>query len=68
MSVQALQFDGYADHNLTIDDDAELTRYRREHVGFVFQFNLIPSLTAFENVELVTDIAENPMRPDEALN
>jgi putative ABC transport system ATP-binding protein len=58
----------YRDHNLTIDDDAELTRYRREHVGFVFQFyNLIPSLTALENVELVTDIAENPMRPEEAL-
>ena len=58
----------YRDHNLSIDDDAELTRYRREHVGFVFQFyNLIPSLTALENVELVTDIAENPMRPEEAL-
>jgi len=58
----------YRDHNLTIDDDAALTRYRREHVGFVFQFyNLIPSLTALENVELVTDIAENPMRPEEAL-
>lgn len=58
----------YRDHNLTIDDDAELTRYRREHVGFVFQFyNLIPSLTALENVELVTDIAENPMPAAEAL-
>ena len=58
----------YRDHNLTIDDDAELTRYRREHVGFVFQFyNLIPSLTALENVELVTDIAEDPMSPAEAL-
>jgi len=58
----------YRDHNLSIDDDAELTRYRREHVGFVFQFyNLIPSLTALENVELVTDIAENPMRPEETL-
>lgn len=58
----------YRDHNLTIDDDAALTRYRREHVGFVFQFyNLIPSLTALENVELVTDIAEDPMRPEEAL-
>jgi ABC-type sugar transport system ATPase subunit len=46
----------YRDHNLTIDDDAELTRYRREHVGFVFQFyNLIPSLTALENVELVIE-------------
>jgi putative ABC transport system ATP-binding protein len=58
----------YRDHNLTIDDDTKLTRYRREHVGFVFQFyNLIPSLTALENVELVTDIATNPMRPEEAL-
>lgn len=58
----------YRDHNLTVDDDAALTRYRREHVGFVFQFyNLIPSLTALENVELVTDIAVDPMRPDEAL-
>jgi len=58
----------YRDHNLSIDDDAELTRYRREHVGFVFQFyNLIPSLTALENVELVTDIAKNPMPADEAL-
>lgn len=58
----------YRDHNLSIDDDAELTRYRREHVGFVFQFyNLIPSLTALENVELVTDIADDPMRPEDAL-
>lgn len=58
----------YRDHNLTIEDDAELTRYRREHVGFVFQFyNLIASLTALENVELVTDIAENPMQAEEAL-
>ena len=58
----------YRDHNLTVDDDAELTRYRREHVGFVFQFyNLIPSLTAYENVELVTDIASDPMRPADAL-
>lgn len=59
----------YRDHNLSVDDDTELTRYRREHVGFVFQFyNLIPSLTAYENVELVTDIARNPMRPAEALH
>jgi len=58
----------YCDHNLTIDDDSNLTRYRREHVGFVFQFyNLIPSLTAFENVELVTDIASDPMKPGDAL-
>ncbi len=58
----------YRDHNLTVNDDRALTRYRREHVGFVFQFyNLIPSLTALENVELVTDIAENPMPAAEAL-
>ena len=56
------------DEELTTLDDARLTRYRRECVGFVFQFyNLIPSLTARENVALVTDIASNPMRPEEAL-
>jgi putative ABC transport system ATP-binding protein len=49
-------------------DDRELTRYRREHVGFVFQFyNLIPSLTARENVELVNEIASNPLPAAEAL-
>ena len=59
----------YRDHNLTIQDDAELTRYRREHVGFVFQFyNLIPSLTARENVSLITEIARDPMRPEDALD
>ncbi len=58
----------YRDHNLTAANDSDLTRFRRDHVGFVFQFyNLIPSLTAFENVELVTDIAADPMRVDEAL-
>ena len=58
----------FADHELTGASDAELTRYRREHVGFVFQFyNLIPSLTVRENVELVTDIAHNPMPAAEAL-
>lgn len=58
----------YLDHDLTACNDAELTRYRREHVGFVFQFyNLMPSLTARENVELVTDIAERPMSAAEAL-
>jgi putative ABC transport system ATP-binding protein len=50
-------------------DDRGLTAYRRKHVGFVFQFyNLIPSLTAYENVALVTEIADRPMRPDEALS
>jgi putative ABC transport system ATP-binding protein len=58
----------FQDHNLTEADDAGLTRYRRDHVGFVFQFyNLIPSLTARENVALVTEIARAPMRPEEAL-
>jgi putative ABC transport system ATP-binding protein len=58
----------FLDHNLTEAGDAELTRYRRDHVGFVFQFyNLIPSLTARENVALVTEIARDPMRPEEAL-
>jgi putative ABC transport system ATP-binding protein len=59
----------YRDHDLTACDDTALTRYRREHVGFVFQFyNLVPSLTARENVALVTEIAENPMLPEEALD
>ncbi|MBK7062049.1 MAG: ABC transporter ATP-binding protein [Rubrivivax sp.] len=54
---------------LTGASEAELTRYRREHVGFVFQFyNLIPSLTVRENVQLVTDIASNPMDIDEAID
>ncbi|MEZ5385823.1 MAG: ABC transporter ATP-binding protein [Prosthecobacter sp.] len=58
----------YRDHDLTEFDDAKLTRYRREHVGFVFQFyNLVPSLTARENVALITEIADNPMTPEEAL-
>ena len=58
----------FLDHDLTRAGEEELTRYRREHVGFVFQFyNLIPSLTARENVELVTAIARHPMDPSEAL-
>jgi putative ABC transport system ATP-binding protein len=58
----------YRDHDLTCADDGLLTHYRREHVGFVFQFyNLIPSLTARENVQLVTDIAPSPMRVEDAL-
>src|SRR5574340_31255 len=58
----------YRDHNLTAADDDGLTLFRREHVGFVFQFyNLIPSLTALENVALVTEIAENPFDPVAAL-
>jgi putative ABC transport system ATP-binding protein len=52
----------YRDHDLTEADDTGLTRYRREHIGFVFQFyNLIPSLTALENVALVTEIALHPL-------
>jgi putative ABC transport system ATP-binding protein len=58
----------YRDTDLTTADEAALTAYRRRHVGFVFQFyNLIPSLTARENVSLVTEIATEPMTPDEAL-
>jgi putative ABC transport system ATP-binding protein len=58
----------YHGTELSAGDDAALTRYRREHVGFVFQFyNLIPSLTAKENVALVTEISTDPMRPEEAL-
>jgi putative ABC transport system ATP-binding protein len=58
----------FGDHQLTGASEADLTRYRREHVGFVFQFyNLIPSLTVRENVALVTDIAPHPMDADEAI-
>ncbi len=58
----------FKDVQLTRLDDRGLTAFRRKHVGFVFQFyNLIPSLTAYENVAVVTEIADHPMRPDEAL-
>jgi len=58
----------FRDHDLSSYSDAALTLYRRDHVGFVFQFyNLIPSLTAKENIELVTEIAQNPMSAIEAL-
>ena len=58
----------FKDQDVTRLDDRGLTAYRRRHVGFVFQFyNLIPSLTAYENVALVTEIADHPMRPGEAL-
>lgn len=58
----------YLDHDLTGSDERELTRFRREHVGFIFQFyNLVAGLTAEQNVALVTDIADNPMEPVEAL-
>jgi putative ABC transport system ATP-binding protein len=58
----------FGTQDLTTLDDRGLTAYRRQHVGFVFQFyNLVPSLTAYENVALVTEIAEHPMRPEEAL-
>jgi len=58
----------YLDHDITSASESELTRYRREHVGFVFQFyNLIPSLTALENASLVTEISENPLSPQECL-
>jgi putative ABC transport system ATP-binding protein len=59
----------FRDHELTALDERGLTQYRRDHVGFVFQFyNLVPSLTALENVALVTEIARNPMSPAEALD
>jgi len=58
----------FLDHDLALDDPPALTRFRREHVGFVFQFyNLMPSLTARENVALITELAERPMTPEEAL-
>jgi putative ABC transport system ATP-binding protein len=58
----------FADHDVTAADERELTRYRREHVGFVFQFyNLIASLTALENVQIVTDIAPHAADPADAL-
>jgi putative ABC transport system ATP-binding protein len=58
----------YLDHNLTAAGERDLTQFRRDHVGFVFQFyNLIPSLTARENVAVVTEISQAPMRPEDAL-
>jgi putative ABC transport system ATP-binding protein len=58
----------YQGRDLAAADEAALTSYRRRHVGFVFQFyNLIPSLTALENVALVTEIVETPMTPEAAL-
>ena len=58
----------YQGEDLAQADESALTAYRRQHVGFVFQFyNLIPSLTALENVQLVTEIATSPMTPDDAL-
>jgi putative ABC transport system ATP-binding protein len=58
----------FGSEELTGADESHLTRYRRRHVGFVFQFyNLIPSLTARENVALVTDIADDPLEPEDAL-
>jgi putative ABC transport system ATP-binding protein len=58
----------YRDQDLSLADDQQLTQYRRQFVGFVFQlYNLIPSLTARENVSLVSEIALKPMRPEDAL-
>jgi putative ABC transport system ATP-binding protein len=58
----------YRDHDLAGADERRLTRYRREHVGFVFQlYNLIPSLTARENVALATEISVDPLAPEQAL-
>ncbi len=59
----------YREMDLTRADESALTAYRRRHVGFVFQFyNLIPSLTAVENVALVTEISDDPMQPSDALD
>jgi putative ABC transport system ATP-binding protein len=59
----------YVDHELSRASSVALNQFRRDHVGFVFQFyNLIPSLTALENVALITEIAKNPMHPADALN
>jgi putative ABC transport system ATP-binding protein len=59
----------YRDFDLTCAEEADLTRYRRDSVGFIFQFyNLIPSLTARENVALITEIARDPMPPEDALH
>lgn len=59
----------YRELDLAAADESALTRYRRDSVGFIFQFyNLIPSLTARENVALITEVAQNPMPPEEALN
>lgn len=58
----------FGDLDLTTAGDAALTGYRRRDIGFIFQFyNLIPSLTARENIEIVTDLVANPMPPDDAL-
>lgn len=58
----------FHEQNITQMNDKQLTMYRRQQIGFVFQFyNLMPSLTARENVELVTEIAENPMEANDAL-
>jgi putative ABC transport system ATP-binding protein len=59
----------YRSQNLTEAGDRQLTSYRRDHVGFVFQaYNLVPSLTARENVAIVTDLAEDAMSPEQALD
>ncbi len=66
VSGGTVRFDG---EDLTTCSERQLTRFRREHVGFVFQFyNLIPSLTAWENVALVAEIASNPLDPADALD
>lgn len=58
----------FRDHDLSVADDKALTHYRRDHVGFVFQFyNLVPTLTARENVALVTDLSDESFTPEEAL-
>ena len=58
----------YADHKLTVSDRAALTEYRRDHIGFVFQFyNLLPGLTALENVQLAAELVPNPLDAEELI-
>ena len=68
LDIATSGFVSYRGNDLTKANEQELTQYRRFNVGFVFQFyNLIPSLTALENVAVVTEIAKKPMKPEDAL-
>src|SRR4030066_403899 len=68
LDTATIGHDSYLGWDLTMATEKELTEFRRRHVGFVFQFyNLIPSLTALENVAVITEISKTPMRPEDAL-